>query len=362
MQRDELNRIAFANTSMVRELIRLLPKALTSDLNLGKLHRLPLTHGGTAPPRSGMPWSIGVRSTADHGSTEVLLMLQFLSRPKEHLALWTELSVAQIRRRYVKQNALAEGWLPQVLPVVVYTGRQPWPTLPSVAGLTAPGLDARTRLQPDCQPFLLDAATLKADELRNNRAAALLAVQRCTDLDRLADLVAALFKMLQRPGTQTLRPLLALTIAGMLQTESGEPASDVDTLAPLALRQVEEPRMLAETITQWREEWHEKGRAAGFDHERVLLRRQTTLRFGETTGNALWRLLGNATDAKLLLEVGELVVASERPQDLLRQCVVLLSENDALPLSRAAAAEPAAASDQSAKTIRRRSPKVSFLP
>ena len=72
------------------------------------------------------------------------------------------------------------------------------------------------------------------------------------------------------------------------------------------LRYMEEPRMLAETVTQWRQEALDEGRRQGLSHERALLRRQATRRFDNATGDALAALLANEEDVERLEEVGDL--------------------------------------------------------
>ena len=81
--------------------------------------------------------------------------------------------------------------------------------------------------------------------------------------------------------------------------------------------------MLAERITQWRQEALDEGRrqgmSEGISHERTLLRRLAAGRFGVATGNALARLLANEEDVERLAEVGDLVVACASAEELLRR-------------------------------------------
>ena len=95
-----------------------------------------------------------------------------------------------------------------------------------------------------------------------------------------------------------------------------------------ALRQMEEPRMLAETVTRWRQEALDEGRRQGLSEgmrrgmsegERALLRRLAAGRFGVATGNALATLLANEEDAERLAEVGDLVVDCASAEELLRR-------------------------------------------
>ena len=98
------------------------------------------------------------------------------------------------------------------------------------------------------------------------------------------------------------------------------------------LRHMEEPRMLAETVTQWRQEALDEGRRQGvsegvlegrrqgmLEGERVLLRCQATGKFGAAAGDALAALLADEEDVERLAEVGDLVVGCASAEELLRR-------------------------------------------
>ena len=91
--------------------------------------------------------------------------------------------------------------------------------------------------------------------------------------------------------------------------------------------------MLEERVTRWYEEALDKGRsegmrqgmAEGLSHERALLRRLAAGRFGVATGNALATLLASEEDVERLAEVGDLVVACNSAEELLRRSGGLLN-------------------------------------
>ena len=82
--------------------------------------------------------------------------------------------------------------------------------------------------------------------------------------------------------------------------------------------------MLAEKVTQWRQEALDEGRRQGvsegvLEGERVLLRRQATGKFGAAAGDALAALLADEEDVERLAEVGDLVVGCASAEELLRR-------------------------------------------
>ena len=227
-----------------------------------------------------------------------------------------------------------------MLPLLVYTGDRSWP-MPTLRQLTAPA-GGLQRWQPDLEMLPLDATTLSADDGNVNPAAALLRLQRCRQAAELADLtapIAALFRALEREGRRAFWERLSDALAQMLAVRFGG-RKDIKELRR-ALRNMEDPTMLAEKVTQWYEEALDKGRsegrrqgmsegrrqgvAEGLSHERALLRRLAAGRFGVATGNALATLLASEEDVERLAEVGDLVVACNSAEELLRRSRGLLN-------------------------------------
>ena len=184
----------------------------------------------------------------------------------------------------------------------------------------------------------LDAATLTAQDAETNPMAALLRLQRCRRQAELPDLAAALFGALRRGGRLALAERLSDALLRMLAARFGGDEAGAEHTEELrrALRHMEEPRMLAETVTQWRQEALDEGKRQGMSEgvlegrrqgmsegmlegERVLLRRQATGKFGAAAGDALAALLADEEDVERLAEVGDLVVGCASAEELLRR-------------------------------------------
>ena len=159
----------------------------------------------------------------------------------------------------------------------------------------------------------------------------------CTE-DGKVNAVAALFGALRRDGRLALAERLSDALLRMLAARFGGDETGAGHTEELrrALRHMEEPRMLAETVTQWRQEALDEGRRQGMSEgvlegrrqgmsegmlegERVLLRRQATGKFGVAAGDALAALLANEDDVERLAEVGDLVVVCASAEELLRR-------------------------------------------
>ena len=334
---DALDKLAFSFPTMVRALLRLLPRALTAELDLRTLQRLPTAHVGPGlrQRQADMPWRIACRRRAGHPPRPpVLLTLEFQATVDRHMALRVEIYTALLRQDLLREGHLVgpNQELPRVLPVVVHTGRERWSAPLSVQALTAPGPEAITPLQPDAACVLLDGPALPDDDACRNLAAALIAVQSCAEAGRMPERVAGLLGLLRRSGDEALGEALREAVRGMLERRFG---------GELPRRWMEEPAMLEHRMDEWEQEWFRQGREegvrrgreegirrgreegirygreAGRAEERALLRRLAARRFGADTAEALGRLLEGVDDADRLAEIGEMVVDCRTGGELL---------------------------------------------
>ena len=276
---DALDKLAFSFPTMVRALLRLLPTALTAELDLRSLKRLPTTHVGPGlrQRHADMPWRIACRPAAGRPPwPHVLLTLEFQATVDRHMALRVETYTALLRQDLLREGRRLAGpnrTLPRVLPVVVYTGRERWNAPLGVRALTAPGPEALAPLQPDAACVLLDGPALPDEDVRRNLAAALIAVQSCAEASRMPERVAGLLGLLRRTGDAELGKALRDGLRQMLGSRFG---------GEWPRRWMEEPMTLEHRMDEWEQEWFRQGREEGIRRgreegraeERALLLRQ----------------------------------------------------------------------------------------
>ena len=90
--------------------------------------------------------------------------------------------------------------------------------------------------------------------------------------------------------------------------------------------------MLAEAITEWRQNAVAEGRTEGLregaSRSRTLLRRQATKRFGLEAGDEFGRLLAHEEDADRLALAGDLAIDCSSAEELLSRARRLLRSGD----------------------------------
>ena len=331
MFEDEINSVAFADPDMVRYLLALLPPEAVAGLDTSRLRQLPTKQVGRGARKrvADMAWAVGA-PTPERPDAEVLLVIEFQAAPHPRMALRMDAYVALLRLEMA--DALPDAVkLPPALPLLVYTGDRPWP-MRTLRQLTEPVPAGLQRWQPDLEMLPLDATTLSAEHSDVNPAAALLRLQRCRQAKELTDPAVALYAALRREGRQALWERLSDALVQMLAARFGG-RKDTEELRR-ALRHMEKPTMLAETVTRWHQEALDQGRREGVSEgrrqgmsegERALLRRIAAGRFGVATGNALATLLASEEDVERLAEVGDLVVACTSAAELLQRSRNLLN-------------------------------------
>ena len=344
MHEDDICRTAFADAGMTRHLLELLPDVATAELDPRRLRRLTTEHiaSGGQRRRADMAWAVGILNRAGGGvsqqasrrvsNAEALLALEFQSSPDRAMALRMEIYVALLRQEVAAEGGLrADDILPRVLPVVVYTGGRRW--RPHTLGeLTTPTPAGWAGWQARFEFLILDARRLTAEDGCRNPVAALLRLLASRRAESLPALAKTLFDRLRSVGSgpaeqerrafanRLARALMRMLIARF----AGAKAGDRHRHMQQALHYMEEPTMLAEAITEWRQNAIAEGRTEGVregtsEGRRTLLRRQATRRYGLEAGDEFGRLLAGEADADRLALAGDLVIDCSSAEELLRR-------------------------------------------
>ncbi len=260
MRHDQGYKLLFSETSMVADLIRgFVPGEWVERLDLASLEHV----GGSyvsedlRERHTDVVWRVRF---ADDSWLYVYLLLEFQSKVDPYMALRIMVYQGLLYQDIIKKKLVPPGakFLPPVVPLVLYNGREPWTAAVDVAQLVLPvvGLEHFTTR---CRYMLVDEIRCRADALLEQR-----------------NLVAALFKLEQSPTEQDFA-----TVGGLLYEWLKAPAQEsllraLDawyreaahsagfSLAENAgLSGSKEFQMLAERMKEWKENWLAEGIALG---------------------------------------------------------------------------------------------------
>ena len=85
---------------------------------------------------------------------------------------------------------------------------------------------------------------------------------------------------------------------------------------------------LEERVAQWPKRWIQEGLEQGLEHERALLLRQATSRFGAPTAGHLSGTLAGIADPGRLADIGDWLVRCDTGDEFLARVSPLADEQD----------------------------------
>jgi len=235
------------------------------------------------------------------------ILIEFQSTVDKYMALRMMVYIGLLYQDLIKQgNALPDGRLPPILPIVLYNGSQKWTAATNVSDLipAVPGLMAE--FKPSLKYLLIDENVYTDTELSSlrNLVAAVFRLERNKAPDDLVGVIDLLIDWLaDRPD---LKYMFFSWIKGTLNKKP-EYSKLLDKIDDLGIIKV----MLADRLEEWAHGYMAEGKQEG---ETLLLQKLLAKRFGaipaETTAlisNApvvdIERWFDRAIDAKQLSDV-----------------------------------------------------------
>ena len=315
--RDRAAKLLFDHVTVVRDLLRgFVPSGLVGRLDLDTLRPLPDEYLSSRldDRRGDHRWLVQRRD----GSSLVAL-IEFQSTVHYRMVARMMTHTGLLYEKLARAAAWPDRRLPDVLPIVVYTGEKPWTAAQSLSetvGLTAP---LATYVAGE-RYLLLDLRTLAEDDLpERNRMTVMIRLEASGSMAELAQVLDDAYDWLGKDEPELW--LSYLTWVELVLLPLRFPQQD----ARRVQEQKERTRMLAERAKRWTEEWlrqgFERGRIEGVERgredERMLLCRQAARRFDDRTGAELAKRLASLNDPAQLAEVGDWIVDCATGAELL---------------------------------------------
>ncbi len=218
----------------------------------------------------------------------------------------------------LRNGRAAPGALPAVLPVVLYNGDSPWRPATEMRELIATPL-ALVPYQPSQRHVVLDERHVRAEDLKLRELT--LAVVQLEQSRSVADLARVARRLAERLlGESELRRTFAAWLRVLERRLDGggrvPPPADDLSLEDMTVS-------LEERVAEWPKPYIRQGislgREQGIEHERELLCRQASARFGSATADRLAAAIGAEADPQRLMEVALAIVRCGTGSELLRE-------------------------------------------
>ena len=326
---DPTYRRLFAFPRMVQDLMRaIVRESWIDEVDFGTLRKLSADHVGDQgmQRRGDAAWQVRFRDCWLH----LLVILEFQSTSDRLMALRVMEYTTLLYRELDRQRKLPRrGQWPAVLPVVLYSGDEPWTAPLEMRELIGAVPGELEPCQPSQRALLLDEHRVAVDDLPlRNLMRAVVALEQSRVPSDLVAVVDSLHEWLSSPSDTALGRAFAHglhQVAARLQIGGAAALPYAETL--------EDARMsLLERVEQWPKEWLEQGRREGVaqgrregvEHEHALLARQAAVRFGGEFARRIEALLSAMDDADSLTAAAELIVSASSGEALVEGLAALV--------------------------------------
>ncbi len=296
MQHDTGYKALFSDPEMLASLLRdFVPERFVAELDFSTLERCSGSHvtDDLRERHDDMIWRARWK-----GDTWCYLyvLLEFQSSVDHWMAVRVLAYTALLWQDLIRTGEIREGdRLPPVFPIVLYNGGRRWTARQDVAELLPDLSGPLAACQPRQRYFLLEESQVSEEHLYASAgiAALLLRLERAQKPEDLLPLLDELAERLQEPRYRRLRRAFTVWIARVVLQRAGMAAGTAEINDLLEVR-----AMLAERVTQWKDEYirqgvvmgREEGREEGLSigrEEGISIGREEGISIGESRGMML---------------------------------------------------------------------------
>ena len=209
---------------------------------------------------------------------------------------------------------------------MLYNGTARWKAAVEVRELISPVGPSLAPYQPSQRYLVLDERHVGDDDLPSDSLmTAVIGLEQSrspVDLVRVVDALRGRLRdprdgELRRAFTEWMQRLTRRLVPAMKE----EPSPAQTTLEALRMT-------LEERVAQWPKQWFQEGLEQGIEHERALLCRMASSRFGSATAEPLSVLLARITDPDRLADVGDWLVHCGTGEEFLAHVGPLAHDQD----------------------------------
>ena len=298
MHHDTGYKALFSDPEMLASLLRdFVPEQFVAELDFATLERCPGSHvtDDLRERHDDMIWRVRWK-----GDTWCYLyvLLEFQSTVDHWMAVRVLAYTALLWQDLIRTGEIREGdRLPPVFPLVLYNGGRRWTARQDVAELLPALSCPLASYQPRQRYFLLEESQVPDERLHaGGIAALLLRLERAQTPEALLPLVDELADRLQESRYRRLRRAFTVWMARVVLQRAGMTAEVAGITDLLEVR-----AMLAERVTQWKDEYIQKGVVMGRE-----VGRKEGLSIGRKEGLSIGREEGLSIGREEGLSMGEI--------------------------------------------------------
>ncbi len=266
-------KLLFSHPEIVRDLLAgFVPFPWARRLELAAFERVNASYVGDAGQQrhDDMVWGLRVGGEWLY----VYLLLEFQACNDHWMALRMQVYVGLLCQDLVRRHQLTSGGrLPPVLPIVLYSGSEPWSASTTLTGVMLAPPSGLAPFQPRQRYLLIDqrrCGTAHPAQERN-LVAALFSLERTRERADLERVVSDLSEWLRAPHNASLRSSVARWIAARLRYQLK--LTNMVTTRDLSEVQI----MITQQFETWadqllyegRQEGQQEGRQEGFEQGRL---------------------------------------------------------------------------------------------
>jgi predicted transposase/invertase (TIGR01784 family) len=323
-------RSLFSFPRMVEELVRgFIEEPWVEGLDFSTLKRVNASY--VSPELKGregdLLWKLRRR---DGSPVYVYLLIEHQSQVERFMAVRLMVYIGLLYQDLLKQGELTpDGWLPLVIPVVLYNGEAEWWAPQELADLIECFDETAKEYVPRLRYQVIDESRYDLDDLerRESVTAQVFWLEKNRRRKSLERGTGRLVPLLSRPDDEHLRQAVMIWIDCVLPTRRRRRPIP----KPLGLEEFK--TMLEARVEEWNRELREEGRLLGLKEgrkegvkeglqqglqkgEAALLLRLLERKFGRLDRQVRARV--RAADAESLLAWGERVLTAESLEDVFR--------------------------------------------
>lgn len=313
---DEAYKNLFSYPEMIRDLIKgFFNQKWTKDLDFTTLSRYNsnFVSEKLRKREADIIWKIKWKDQ----NIYLLVLLEFQSSVDKFMAVRVFTYTGLLYLDIIKhdKNLLKTGYLPPILPLVLYNGEAPWSTSKTVSGLYSKNIPKKLlEYQPNMQYWLLDESRCKLNskvDVKNNLVTPIMQFQQVADSKDVKIAIKYLIRALKASDNDGLIKAYKLYLTRILKLNKIDKKIDFASIKEVNKMLTVVDRIIDKNKEQWLAEGLEQGLEQG---ELLVIKQLIEKKFGRLSSKQIKKL--NLYNSKQLLKLVDKILKAKSPKEI----------------------------------------------